>query len=92
MTGQDDNHRVSRIQIDPAAQRRRLATLAADLAHTEDSVADTLERMALMRPYDAAALRARAAQARQHAALERNRADTFSHPRQSRPVGARSVP
>lgn len=91
MTGQDDNLRVSRIQIDPAVQRRRLATLAANLAHTEDSVADTLERMALVRPHDAAALRARAARARQHAALDRNRADTFSHPRQPRRTGVRSV-
>jgi hypothetical protein len=91
MTGQDDAYRLSRVQIDPAVQRRRLATLAADIAHTEDSVADTLERMALMRPYDAAALRARAEQARQHAALERNRAAMFSHPRQPRRNGARSA-
>jgi hypothetical protein len=89
MTGQDDDYRLNRMQIDPAIQRRRLATLAADIAHTEDSVADTLERMALMRPYDAVALRARAAQARQHAALERNRAATFSRPRQPRRFGAR---
>jgi hypothetical protein len=89
MTGQDDDYRLNRMQIDPAIQRRRLATLAADIAHTEDSVADTLERMALMRPYDATALRARAAQARQHAALERNRAATFSRPRQPRRLGAR---
>jgi hypothetical protein len=89
MTGLDDDYRLNRMQIDPAIQRRRLATLAADIAHTEDSVADTLERMALMRPYDAVALRARAAQARQHAALERNRAATFSRPRQPRRFGAR---
>jgi hypothetical protein len=89
MTGQHDDYRLNRMQIDPAIQRRRLATLAAVIAHTEDSVADTLERMALMRPYDAAALRARAAQARQHAALERNRAAAFSHPRQPRRIGAR---
>jgi hypothetical protein len=90
MTGQDDDYRLNRMQIDPAIQRRRLATLATDIAHTEDSVADTLERMALMRPYDAAALRARAAQARQHAALERNRAAGFSHPRKPRRIGTRS--
>lgn len=89
MTGQDDDYHLSRIQIDPAVQRRRLATLAADLAHTEDRVADTLERMALLRPYDAAALRARAAQARQHAALERSRAAMFSHSRHPRRIGAR---
>jgi hypothetical protein len=91
MIGQDDDYRLNRMHIDPAIQRRRLATLAADIAHTEDSVADTLERMALMRPYDAAALRARAAQARQHAALERNRAATFSRPRQPRRSGTCSA-
>lgn len=91
MTGQDDDYHPSRVQIDPALQRRRLAILAADIAHTEDLVADTLERMALMRPHDAASLRARAAQARQHAALERNRAATFSRPRQPRRIGTRSA-
>lgn len=88
MTGQDDDHHPSRMQIDPTVQRQRLATLAADIAHTEDRVADTLERMALTRPYDAAALRAHASQARQHAALERNRAALFSHPRQPRRISA----
>jgi hypothetical protein len=91
MTGQDDDNHLSHIQIDPAMQRRRLAILAADIAYTEDLVADTLERMALMRPHDAASLRARAAQARQHAVPERNRAAIFSHPRQPRRIGARSA-
>ena len=89
MTGQDDDHHLSHRKIDPAVQRRRLATLAADIAHTEDCVAETLERMALTRPYDAAALRARAAEARQHAALERNRAAMFRHPYQARRIGVR---
>ena len=91
MTGQDDDYYLSRTQIDPAMQRRRLAILATDIAHTEDLVAETLERMAVTRPYDATALRARAAQARQHAALERNRAALFSHPRRPRRTGARSA-
>jgi hypothetical protein len=88
MTGQDDNDYLSRMLIDPALQRRRLATLAATIAHTEDRVADTLERLALTRPYDATALRARAAHARQKAAQERNRAAAFSHPREPRRTGA----
>lgn len=91
MAGQDD-HRVSRVQIEPALQRRRLATLAANIAYTEDCVADTLERMALTRPYDAVALQARAAQARQQAEMGRSRAATFSHPRQSRGTSVRSAP
>jgi Arc/MetJ family transcription regulator len=84
----DDHHRSGR-QIDLAGQRRRLATVAANIAHTEDLVADTLERMALMRPYDAVALRSRAAQARQQAEVERDRAATFSHPRQPQGTSAR---
>ena len=80
MTGQDDGHRPDRLPIDLAAQRRRLATLAAVIAGTEDRIADTLERLALTRPQDAARLRARAAQARQYATLERSQAVAFSHP------------
>jgi hypothetical protein len=91
MTGQDDDHHLSRMLIDPALQRRRLAIVAANIAHTEDCVADTLERMALMRPYNAAALRARAAQARQQAVRQRNQAAAFSHPRQPRRAGVRSA-
>lgn len=91
MAGQDD-HRVSCVQIEPALQRRRLATLAANIAYTEDCVADTFERMALTRPYDAVALRARAARARQQAELGRSQAATFSQPRQPRSAGARSAP
>jgi len=90
MAGQDD-HRVSRVQIDPAVQRQRLATLAANIANTEDCVADTLERMALTRPYDAVALRARAARARRQADLERSQAATFSQPRQPRSARSRPV-
>jgi hypothetical protein len=91
MAGQDD-HRVSRAQIDPAVQRRRLATLVASIAQTEDCVADTLERLALTRPYDAAALRARAAHARQQADLGRSQAATLSQPRQPRSARPRPAP
>jgi hypothetical protein len=58
--------------------RRRLGDLAAAIAWTEDRVADTFERMALTHPHDASGLLARAAQARQCAMLERNRAAAFN--------------
>lgn len=60
--------------------RRRLVAVAASIACTEDQVAETLERMALIWPEDAARLRAHAAQARRYATLERNRAAMFSPP------------
>ena len=78
MTGQCDNYHHDSSQFDPALARRRLAELAVAIAGTEDRVADTFERMALTRPLDASGLLARAAQARQCAMLERNRAVTFS--------------
>ena len=80
MSGQNNDNRAAGARIDPAEQRRRLADLAAAIATTEDGVADTLERMALVRPHDASGLRARAAQAREHAAVERDRAAAFSLP------------
>jgi hypothetical protein len=81
VTGQQDDHDLRRPSIDPAELRQRLATLAAAIASTEDSVADTLERLALVRPYDAAGLQARAAQARRCAAQVRDQAVRFSLPR-----------
>ena len=67
-------------RIDPAALRRRLADVATAIAGTEDRVADTLERMAVVRPDDAAGLMARATQARQYAATERSWAATLNLP------------
>jgi hypothetical protein len=80
VSGQYDFNHLGRAQIDPADQRRRLAELATAIAGTEDRVADTLERMAVTRPHEAAGLKARATQARQNAAAERNRATMFSLP------------
>jgi hypothetical protein len=54
--------------------------VAAAIAGTEDRVADTLERMAVVRPHDAVGLMARATQARQYAAMERHRAATLTFP------------
>jgi hypothetical protein len=78
VTGQPNDHHFNGSRFDPEMMRLRLAALAAAIAGTEDRVADTLERMALTHPEDAAVLRARAAQARQHATAERSRAATFS--------------
>lgn len=78
MTGQHHDHHLDSSRFDPQENRRRLAALATAIAGTEERVADTLERMALTHPRDAGSLLARAAQARQNATLERNRAAGFS--------------
>lgn len=75
MTREHDHLDSSR--FDPQVTRRRLAGLATAIAGTEDRVADTLERMAMTHPHNASGLLARAAQARQYAMLERNRAAAF---------------
>jgi alkylhydroperoxidase family enzyme len=80
VSGQQEDNHVGRARIDPIDLRQRLAVLAAAIAGTEDCVADTLERMAAVRPEIAEGLRARATQARQNAAMERNRAATYNLP------------
>jgi hypothetical protein len=74
VTGQQHDHKLSSARFDPEVMRRHLAELASTIAGTEDRVADTFERLALTHPYEASGLLARAAQARQYAMLERNRA------------------
>jgi hypothetical protein len=74
VTGQQHDHNLSSARFDPEVMRRQLAELAAAIAGTEDRVADTFERLALTHPHEASGLLARAAQARQYAMLERNRA------------------
>jgi len=54
--------------------------VAASIACTEDQVAETMERMATVLPYDAARLLAHAAQARRYATMERDRAALLSAP------------
>jgi len=49
--------------------RQRLAATAASIAETEDWIADTLDRLACIRPHDAERLHARAAHARMFADL-----------------------
>jgi len=80
VTGQNSDHDLGRPQIDGAGLRQRLADVAASIACTEDQVAETMERMALVLPYDAARLREHAARARRYATMERNRAAMLSVP------------
>ena len=61
--------------------RQQLAATAAAIAETEDWLADTLDRLARVRPHDAERLRARAAHARRFASRERAQAAIYrSHP------------
>jgi hypothetical protein len=57
--------------------REQIAATAVSIAETEDSVADTLDRLARVRPHDAERLRARAAHAREFAARERAQAAIY---------------
>ena len=57
--------------------RQQIAATAASIAETEDWVADTLDRLALVRPRDAERLRARARHARMFAARERHQAAIY---------------
>jgi hypothetical protein len=66
------------LRIDGQRLRQRLADVAVAIACTEDKVAETMERMVWVLPEDAAILRARAAQAREYAAMERGRAARYS--------------
>lgn len=66
--------------------RQRLAATAASIAETEDWIADTLDRLACIRPHDAERLHARAAHARMFAARERAQAAIYrSYEDTSRP-------
>lgn len=81
MTGQHHHHDSDSLRSNLELARRRLAAVAAAIAGTEDRVADTLERMALIYPRDASGLLARAAQARHYAVVERNLAASLSRHR-----------
>ena len=80
MTRQDTEHHPDRPRIDGARLRQCLAEVATAIACTEDQVAETLERMALVLPGEAARLRAHATQARRYATLERSRAAKYGSP------------
>ena len=72
--------------------RRQLAATAASIAETEDGVADTLDRLAHVRPHDADRLHARAAHARLFAARERAQAAIYRSRPYSNPAGGTSTP
>jgi hypothetical protein len=71
--------------------RARLALTAASIARTEENVAATLDRLAVVRPLEAKRLHERAASARQFAAKERDRAAAYCWPPQSRADGSRAA-
>ena len=67
MTRQDREHSLDRPRINGARLRQHLAEVATAVACTEDQVAETLERLALVLPGEAIRLRAHATQARRSA-------------------------
>ena len=71
--------------------RQKLAATAACIAETEDWVADTLDRLARVRPNDAERLRARAAHARLYAARERAQAATYRSWEGTTPAGGKDT-
>jgi hypothetical protein len=77
---QTGDERLDRLRVVGASLRRRLGVTAASVAATEDRIADTLDRLARIRPHDAERLRSRAAHARTFAAEERDRAARYCRP------------
>ena len=72
--------------------RQRLAATAASIAETEDWIADTLDRLACIRPHDAERLHARAAHARMFAARERAQAAIYRSRPDNMPAGGKGTP
>jgi hypothetical protein len=77
---QTGDERLVRLRVIGISLRQRLGITAASVAATEERVADTLERLAHVRPHDAERLRSRAADARLFAAQERDRAAQYGRP------------
>ena len=77
MRDRTDDERSAGALLTAMSLRQQIAATAASIAETEDWVADTLDRLALVRPHDADRLRARAMQARLFAARERNQAAIY---------------
>jgi serine/threonine protein kinase HipA of HipAB toxin-antitoxin module len=77
---QTAEERLARLRVMGTSLRRRLGVTAASVAATEDRVADTLDRLARIRPDDAERLQSRAAHARHFAAEERDRAARYCSP------------
>jgi hypothetical protein len=75
-----DEERLDTLRFIGTSLRQRLGVTAASVAVTEERIADTLDRLARVRPHDAERLRSRAAHARLFAAEERDRAARYSQP------------
>ena len=81
MTDRMDDESLARAWSTALHLRQQIAATAASIAETEEGIADTLDRLARLRPHDAERLRARAAHARMFAARERAQAAIYrSHP------------
>jgi hypothetical protein len=76
-TDRVDDESSARVWVKAMGLRQRIAATAASIAETEDWVADTLDRLALVRPHDAERLHARARDARLFAARERTQAAIY---------------
>lgn len=77
MTDKIDDESLARAWSTAMNLRRQIAATAASIAETEDWVADTLDRLAHVRPHEAERLHARAAHARLFAARERAQAAVY---------------
>jgi hypothetical protein len=75
-----DAERIMRHQREQHAElRRRMAEVAGSVAATEEKIAATLDEVAKFRPpHDAERLNAKAEEARQYAAKERDRSASFA--------------
>jgi hypothetical protein len=81
VTDRIDSERLAGAWSTAMDLREQIAATAVSIAETEDWVADTLDRLARVRPHEKDRLHARAAQARLFAARERAQAAIYrSHP------------
>lgn len=92
MTDETEDESAIRIWSTALKLRRQLAATAASIAETEDWIAETLDRLACVRPHDAERLRARAAHARLFAAHERAQAAIYRSPPGCRPADIAADP
>jgi hypothetical protein len=77
VTDRMDDESLARAWSTALHLRQQIAATAASIAETEEGIADTLDRLARLRPHDAERLRARAAHARLFAARERAQAALY---------------
>ena len=92
MTDKIDDESLARAWSTSLNLRQQIAATATSIAETEDWIADTLDRLARVRPHDAERLRARAAHARLFAARERAQAAVYRTCPDTVPSGAKGRP